>query len=111
MITASTADSRCGRSATRAEKEKQHVLMHKILLPMRRMAALTHPPLCSKTQRCWREGHTIENTALALMELLWQIKGHGRVKASMAVKRELHGLSPLLVSYLLGQLGQLVKRE
>lgn len=75
------------------------------------MTALTHPPLCSKTQVCWREGHTIENTALALMELLWQIKGHGRVEESVAVKRELRGLSPLLVSYLLGELGQLVKRE
>lgn len=75
------------------------------------MTALTHPPLCSKTQVCWREGHTIENTVLALMELLWQIKGHGRVEESVAVKRELRGLSPLLVSYLLGELGQLVKRE
>lgn len=75
------------------------------------MAARTHPPLCSKSQGCWREGHTIANTALALMEFLWQIKGHKRVEGSMAVKREQHGLSPLPVSYLLGELGQLVKRE
>lgn len=46
------------------------VLMHKILLPIRCMTALTDLPLCAKTQYAGTGGHTIEDTARALRELL-----------------------------------------
>lgn len=83
-------------------------LMHRILLPIRQMTALTDLPLCAKTQMCW-EGRShcwsrspcIEGAPLVIKGT----KESGCENRSMCIWR----LSSTI--YLLGELGQAVKRE